>query len=282
MDEPFSALDVLTAETLRSEVYRLWSEKEAGLRSVLMITHTIEEAVFLGDRIILMDKNPGRVRQIIKNELKHPREYRTAAFQKLVEQIHDVIVGIHLPDVPPQDAKKPADPRAARKPTPLPAARPSEITGLVEILHDHNDSLDLFEFDAITQYQFGHTIAVTKAAELLGFVTTPGDEVLLTELGKKYLACDTNERKSTFRERCQRLATFQLVVDMLRRARPKPTARRDRARAPRLTFPNEPPEPLFQTILSWGRYGEIFGFEAATDELTLLEPATTPPASPPS
>ncbi len=260
MDEPFSALDVLTAESLRSEVYRLWAGKEAGLKSVLMITHTIEEAVYLGDRIILMDKNPGRVRTVLKNDLPHPREYRSPAFQRLMERIHDTIVGIHLPDVP-----RPA----WTKPTPLPRARTGEITGLIEILHDHGDRMDLFELDSITQYDFGHTIAVTKAAELLGLVETPGDEVRVTETGKRFLAADVNDRKLIVRERCERLATFRLLLDLLERRPDRRLPAFVVRESLAIALPSERPQQLFDTIVNWGRYAELFAYDSALDEVSL-------------
>src|SRR6185503_5735225 len=100
LDEPFSALDVLTAESLRSEVYGLWSRGDLGLKSMLLITHLIEEAVFLGDRIVIMAANPGSVRTIVTNRLPHPREYRSPEFQALVDEIHAAITQIHLPDEP--------------------------------------------------------------------------------------------------------------------------------------------------------------------------------------
>jgi NitT/TauT family transport system ATP-binding protein len=276
MDEPFSALDVLTAESLRSEVYRLWADKDAGLKSILMITHTIEEAVYMGDRIILMDKNPGRVRQVIVNDLPHPREYRSPAFLKLVERIHDIIVGIHLPDVPievsaPAVKGSPTDSKGVKKrPIPLPNVGRSEITGLLEIVHDHGDAMDLFELDAITTYDFGHTISVIKANELLGFVETPGEEVRVTEVGKKFLAADVNEKKAVFRERCERLTTFQVVAEMLRRRPDKRLPAEIVREQLAVTFPNEPPQPLFDTIVNWGRFGELFGYDATADELSVL------------
>src|SRR5580704_18794862 len=107
MDEPFSALDVFTAESLRSEVYRLWSEpKKAGeqgkgppqIKSVMFITHIIEEAVFLADRIVIMGTRPGHIRQIISNEIPHPRDYASPAFQEMVHRLHDIIVSEHLPE----------------------------------------------------------------------------------------------------------------------------------------------------------------------------------------
>src|SRR5262249_37155570 len=91
MDEPFSALDVLTAESLRSEVYGLWARGDLGLKSMLLITHLIEEAVFLGDRIVIMGTNPGTIRDVLVNDLPHPREYRSPAFVALVDQLHAAI-----------------------------------------------------------------------------------------------------------------------------------------------------------------------------------------------
>ena len=281
MDEPFSALDVLTAESLRSEVYRLWADKEAGLKSVLMITHLIEEAVYLGDRIVIMDKNPGRVRTIIKNDLPHPREYRAPAFLKLVEKIHDIIVGFHLPDSPTEtrrDTPAPGAP-ARTKPTPLPRVRTGEITGLLEIVHDHGDQMDLFEVDATTTYDFGHTISVVKAAELLGLVTTPGDEVKITDIGQKFLAADVHERKAVFRVCCSRLPTFRLVTDLLQRRPDKRLPAEVVREHLVIALPNERPKWLLETIVNWGRYGELLAYDAGLDELTLIEPSA-PAAAP--
>ncbi|MEZ0229529.1 MAG: nitrate/sulfonate/bicarbonate ABC transporter ATP-binding protein, partial [Planctomycetota bacterium] len=284
MDEPFSALDVLTAESLRSEVYRLWADKEAGLKSVLLITARIEEAVFLGDRIVVMDKNPGRVRTIIKNDLPHPREQRSPAFLKLVERIHDIIVGIHLPDAPAvfvEGRPTPAtvnDSRALRtRPMPLPRVRIGEMTGLIEIVHDHGDEMDLFELDAITTYDFGHTIAVVKAAELLGLVETPGDLVRITELGKGYLAGDVNDRKHIFRERCERLPTFRLVIDQLGKRPDKRLPAEIVRESLVVALPTERPQGLFETLVNWGRYAELFTYDSATDEIALAEPQPPPP-----
>src|SRR3984957_8689597 len=102
MDEPFSALDVFTAESLRSEVYRLWSggsKLPFSLKSVVMITHLIDEAVFLADRIVVMGARPGHIRTIIQNDVPHPREYQSPAFLRLVQRIHDVITKEQLPDI---------------------------------------------------------------------------------------------------------------------------------------------------------------------------------------
>jgi NitT/TauT family transport system ATP-binding protein len=291
MDEPFSALDVLTAESLRSEVYRLWADKEAPIKSVLLITARIDEAVYLGDRIVVMDKNPGRVRTIIKNDLPHPREHRSPAFLQCVERIHDVIVGIHLPDAVPVPGKPTpipgADSRAHTKPTPLPRVRTGEVTGLLEIVHDHGDAMDLFELDEITAYDFGHTITVVKAAELLGLVVTPGDAVQLTDLGKRFLAGDVNERKLIWKERCERLATFKLVIDQLEKRPDKRLPAEVVRESLAVALPTERPLWMFETLVNWGRYAELFAYDSTTDEIAFAAPRVESkadveaPASPP-
>src|ERR1017187_2329813 len=137
MDEPFSALDILTAELLRTEVYRLFTERTSGLSSVILITHLIEEAVFLGDRIVIMGADPGTVRREIANTVPHPREYRGDDFIRMVERIHDVITRVHLPEVEEPAALTLPGRRPTGPVAPLPAVPIGEIPGLLEILADH-------------------------------------------------------------------------------------------------------------------------------------------------
>ena len=180
MDEPFSALDVLTAETLRSEVYGLWTRGDLGLQSMLLITHLIEEAVFLGDRIVIMGTNPGAIREVIDNTLPHPREYRSPAFIALVDRIHAVITEIHLPDAPAPKHLQALRPHLE----PLPPAQVEQIVGLLEVVHDQGDSTQLFALASRLRIEFGLAIVVVKAAELLDLVETPRQEVHLTPLGQ--------------------------------------------------------------------------------------------------
>jgi len=266
MDEPFSALDVLTAEALRAEVNRIWSTGESGVKSILVITHTIEEAVFLGDRIVLMDKHPGRIRKILYNKLPHPRKYRSPEFQKLVDEIHDAIVGTLLPDAPAETPSSVAMKRA----TPLPKVRVGEITGVLENVREHGGEMDIFSLDGITAYDFGHTIAVTKAAELVGFVTTPGENVKLTDAGEKFLAADMKTRKTIFRASCQNLGIFKLVVDQLARRPDKQLPAEIVRESLVIALPNERTRTLFETLVNWGRYANLIAYDSASDTITLL------------
>ncbi|MGA7993092.1 MAG: nitrate/sulfonate/bicarbonate ABC transporter ATP-binding protein [Thermoanaerobaculia bacterium] len=270
MDEPFSALDVLTAELLRTEVYRLFTERLTGLSSVLLITHLIEEAVFLGDRIIVLGTNPGTVRREIVNTLPHPREYRHPEFLRIVERIHDIVTGVHLPE---EEEAVPATVPGRRTETPLiplPSVRMGEILGLVEILVDNGGSMNLFALDAITEYEFGRTLSVVKAAELLDLVDTPKNDVLLTDLGRRIAAAPLERKILLLKPQILSLGTFCLVVRELARDPDTPMpgeAIRDILAA---SLPTVSASELFDTIVNWGRAVQIFEYDATADQLGLF------------
>jgi NitT/TauT family transport system ATP-binding protein len=269
MDEPFSALDVLTAELLRTEVYRLFTERLTGLSSVLLITHLIEEAVFLGDRIIVLGANPGTIRREIRNTLPHPREYRHPEFLRVVELIHDIVTGVHLPEE--EAAPAPVSGRRTETPLiPLPSVRMGEILGLVEILVDNGGSMNIFAVDAITEYEFGRTLAVVKAAELLGLVDTPKNDVLLTDLGRRVAAAPIDQKILLLRPQILSLGTFVLLVRELARDPDTPMpgeAIRDVLAA---SLPTVSASELFDTTVNWGRAIQLFEYDANTDQLALF------------
>jgi NitT/TauT family transport system ATP-binding protein len=265
MDEPFSALDVLTAESLRSEVYRLWARGDLGLKSILLITHLIEEAVFLADRIVIFGTNPGYVHEVIPNQLPHPREYRSADFIGLVDRIHAVITQIHLPDKPPPEAPMPG-----RLPVePLPAAHVGEIVGLLEIVHDHGDRINIFQLASELRLEIGRVILAANAAELLGFVDTPKQDVVLTAIGSQFVAGGPNARKRIFHQQLWKVGVFSFLAERLRRAPdlrlPAEIVQEDLA----IQLPNDPPQRLFETLISWGRYGELLGYDPAGERVYL-------------
>lgn len=266
MDEPFSALDVLTAESLRAEVYRLWSDGATGLSSILMITHLIEEAVYLGDRILVMGANPGTIRQEVVNTLPHPREYRHPEFLRMVERLHDIVIGVHLPEEAPA-----ATGHVACGPVrPIPSVNVSQMLGLVEILADRGGEEDLYTIDGLTDYEFGRTIAVVKAAEMLGLVETPGDLVRLTDVGRHIVAAPAREKRLLLRRQLLTLGIFGELVRFLAAEpdRPKPGEEVRQFLAERL--PGQAIGGLFKTVVSWGRYGQLFQYDEPSDELGLF------------
>ena len=267
MDEPFSALDVLTAESLRSEVYGLWSHGDMGLKSMLLITHLIDEAVFLADRIVIMGSKPGSVREVVINQLPHPREYRDPAFIALVDDLHDVITEIHLPD------KRPAAPGPQRF-EPLPSAHVTEIVGLLEVVHDHGDRINVFELAGRLGLELGRTIVVINAAELLGLVDTPKQDALLNATGREFVGGDENTRKRIFHRQLQRIPTFAILIERLRSVPemrlPAEVVLEDLV----MHLPYEPMQELFDTLVAWGRYGELLGYDPDAEVVYLDRDST--------
>jgi NitT/TauT family transport system ATP-binding protein len=269
MDEPFSALDVFTAESLRSEVYRLFSRKPdaakprsgemQSLRSVVIITHQIDEAVFLADRIVVLAAKPGRIQQIIQNDVPHPREYQTPAFRRLVKRIHDCITAQQLPEPGPAPAVD-ANPGGLPIPEPLPAVNIGHVSGLMEIVRDHGGEMDVFGLDQLTDYDFGHTLAVVKAGEMLDLLDTPKNKVILTDIGQEYLDGDINVRKELFRTQLRKLGTFRFVIRLLEEAHDHRLQRDVVVEELAIRLTSEDIEKTFDTVVSWGRFAELFGY----------------------
>ncbi len=256
MDEPFSALDVLTAENLRSEVLHLWLDHTVDVKSVLFVSHDIREAVFLANRIVVLGTHPGTIRIILHNEIPHPRDPRSPAFQAMIDRIHDIITNAIIPDEAPLVTVHPV----SHPIEPLPHAAPGEIIGLLEILDDRGGRMDVFDLATEIGKDFGSTLNVVKAAELLDFVDTPKQEVLFTEGGRLFLGGDVNGRKRIFRSRMKSLRLFQLVMAMLRKNDDLSLHEDVVVEQLAILLPNEDPERLFATLLRWGRYGELFGY----------------------
>lgn len=262
MDEPFSALDVFTAENMRREVIALWRGKKAAFQSIVLITHNIEEAVFLADRIVVMGTHPGCIRET---------DPRSASFQRMVRGLHDVIVCAHLPETEraPSEAARPE----STTPQPLPRVGVSEIFGLLIVLAENGGEMDVFALDEITDCDFGHTLAVVKAAELLDFLETPQNQVVLTELGREVTAMNIGDRKRVFRERIRALPTSRFVQRILEKA-PRKTLPGDVVLEELvMRLPLADAEPLFETVVEWSRYAELFGYSDDRGEL-FLDPDT--------
>lgn len=280
LDEPFSALDVFTAESLRSEVYRLVTERKlaagagsaSGVKSVLIITHNIEEAVFLADRIVVMGSGPGHIRQIVSNSIQHPRDYQDPKFMALVQRLRDIIISEHLPEEP----AAPSAPTGTPIPKALPSANPSSIAGLMEILRDHGGRLDVFELDEMIDFDFGETLSVIKGGELLEFLETPKNMVVLTDRGNRFLDADINGRKIIFREQLLKLGTFQFLIQILKETNdgqlPADVVQEELA----IKLPTQNIEKLFHTVVTWGRFAEVIGHSPDTNTVFLDQPSEAP------
>jgi NitT/TauT family transport system ATP-binding protein len=262
MDEPFSQVDALTAESLRAEVIDIWAAADRNPSSVLMVSHDIREVAYMADRIVVMGANPGVVRTIVENHLPRPRDYRSPELVRLVDKLHEVITGSEMPDVA-APAAAPALPMIE----PIPDALPTEIIGLVEYLDARGGSDDLFHIVSDTTREFGQVITIVKAAEMLDLVDTPKRMVFLAADGKRFLQASPADRKAIWREQLLKLRLFGNLADVLDR-QPRHEVERDFVlEMLALSLPGENQERLFETMVTWGVFGELFEYDDAKEIL---------------
>ena len=229
-----------------------------------MVSHDIKEVVTMADRIIVLSTHPGRVRMVVQNRLRRPRDPRAAEFEQLVDYLHEIITGSEMPDVS-ADAQR-RDSAAVQG---LPAVSTSEIVGLLEYLDSRGGQDDLFEISANVHQEFGRVIAVTKAAEILGLVETPRQAVMLTPLGTQFVRAATEERKQIWRGQILTLRLFRDLHARLQQSPDEPIPADDVKETIILNLPYENYETMFDTLVRWARFGNLFAYDEDTEKITL-------------
>jgi NitT/TauT family transport system ATP-binding protein len=264
LDEAFSALDVLTAENLRQELIALWRSRDSGPSSVFMVTHNIEEAVEMATRIVVMFPSPGRIGLVLENPLPYPRDFKLPEFQRLVKVIHESITKMALPDLPPEIpvAGQPIS-RARTRMESIPLVPVAQILGLLSILNDSPELSNLYDISDEIGREFGDTIAIVKAAEMLEFIDTPKDEVRFTDLGRRFNAADGATRRKIFAEQVFKLRIFHIIIAQLKVAEEVDADRVLKDIASALPYDN--PERTFETMIAWGRYAGLMDHNPKTN-----------------
>ncbi|HEY3369157.1 MAG TPA: nitrate/sulfonate/bicarbonate ABC transporter ATP-binding protein [Symbiobacteriaceae bacterium] len=270
MDEPYSTLDPLTAENLRDELLDLWLEERIPLKCILMVTHGIEEAVYMADRIIVLSRNPARVAADIPVRLRHPRDRRSPEFDALVDQVYKTVTGAGL-----KQTQTPAQQRAVVERSgrykPLPNAAVNMLAGLLELVDDHGGREDLYTLGGDLLLEVDDLLPITEASELLALANVVEGDLVLTPTGKQFVEADTEERKALFHQRICQLPMFEMVGRVLRAKRNRTMNRQFFSDLLEEQFgPEEVPLQL-KTLISWGRYAEMFHYDANAEELYLDE-----------
>src|SRR5580693_9344739 len=196
MDEPFSALDVLTAENLRGELLDLWRARKIPTRGIFMVTHNIEEAVLLADRIIVLGRNPARIRADFRVPLEQPRDRKSAAFVLYVDYIYKVMTQPELELAPPTKGGH-KEKAAAQM---LPHSRPGGVGGLIELLNDRGGEEDMYHIAEDLLLEIDDLLPILDASTMLRFAEVNEGDVKITDLGRKYAEADIPTRKEIFRE----------------------------------------------------------------------------------
>jgi NitT/TauT family transport system ATP-binding protein len=269
LDEPFSALDVLTADTLREEIMKIFLGKKTKTRSMVVVTHNIQEAVMMADRILVMGSNPGRVRAEFENRMPYPRIPESAPFVELVNKIHGLITETYIPDTSysalgPQERR----PKAPLVET-LPDVQLLDVVGLVEAVAAEGGAIDVFVLAADIGKDFGHTLYIVKAAELLNLIETPKQQVVLTRNGQTFAKADVNVRKRMLHDAFSSLMIVQKTTELLKQSEIVRIPIEELQEKVGEWLPNENPESIVETLISWGRYSEYFGYNDNTKSIYL-------------
>lgn len=275
MDEPFSALDVLTAENLRSELLELWGSDSIPTRAVYIVTHNIEEAVLLADRIIVLGKNPGRIRTDFQVGLTQPRDRKSAAFVQIVDYVYKVLTqpdaaAQAAPGIETEAGATVALPRA--KYPMLPHARPGGISGMLEILADRGGHDDIYQLADHLSFEIDDLLPIVEAASMLGFLRVSEGDVEITPAGHQYVEADIAERKDRFAQ-----ATLERVtlVRQIRRALESKSNHTlpDEFFHDTLDehFTEQETVQQLETAINWGRYAGLFDYDASTRKFFIPE-----------
>jgi len=266
LDEPFSALDVLSAETLRGELLDLWTHGQIPTRAILMVTHNIEEAAFMADRILVMEKDPGRIIADLRVDLPHPRSRKAPRFLDIVDRVYAILAGQTQPEPVELGAalSEPGRPRT------LPDISLNKLASLLERLAEMPHSrADLFRLAEELQVSSDALLSLTDAAELLGFATVAQGDITLTPLGQAFAEASIQARKEIFSSRIRRLPLFTWLLEMLWAA-DRHQLQRDMVQAAlESKFHREEAERQLDIIVNWGRYAELLAYDDSTQTISL-------------
>ena len=275
MDEPFSALDVLTAESLRRELLELWIKHQIPTKSIFLVTHNIEEAVMLADRVVVLGTHPAKIRADFRISLPQPRDRKSAEFLIYVDYIYKVMTQPELDCGPVTNLP------VLRKPSLqiLPHATAGGMAGLLEFLNDRGGKEDLYHLAEELLMEVDDLFPIVDEAVLLGFAESNQGDVHITSAGKEFAEADIGERKKLFR---QAVLSHVTLIQQIRNA----LERKSNRAVPLELFRDILDEHLahddvqrqLDTALNWGRYAEIFTYDSETDRLLLNEPTNAAPS----
>mgnify|MGYP003732714235 CR=1 FL=1 len=268
MDEPFSALDVLSAESLRGELLELWTEGKIPTKAILMVSHNIEEAVFLADRIIVMDKEPGRIIAEHQIDLPHPRNRKSSQFQTHVDQVYAILAGQTRTESE-ELGSAPGEVGITRH---LPEIEISDLAGLLENLAEGEKSKhDIYLLEEELGIESNDLLKLTEAAELLGFASIAKGDIELTPLGQTFADASILARKEIFASRARRIPLMKWLLTMLHSAEDKRLKINVIQTALSLDFSPLEAEQQIEVLINWGRYGELFIYEDDSEMIKLEE-----------
>ncbi len=271
MDEPFSALDVLTADNLKGDLLDLWQAKKTNIKGIVLVTHNIEEAVLLADRVLIFGSNPGSIRSELKVDLVHPREEESPEFRRLVDEVYTLMTKNYAKE---KGARSAGQFKIIEMGYRLPQAGVSEMTGFLEALFENEkEEVDLPEIAEELHLDIDDLFPVMESLEILRFAMVADGDIELTAAGKCFYEADILERKKLFAEHLLRHVPLAWRIRHVLDERSGNRASESRFLGELEDhFSEEVAEEVLKVVIDWGRYAEIFAYDYNTGMLSLENP----------
>ncbi len=268
MDEPFSALDVLTAENLKSDLLELWKEKKTNTNGILLVTHNIEEAATLADRIVIFGNDPGYIRAELPVTLPQPRDPESPEFRALVDKIYTLMT-----TGPKEKAKRAQRERQIGLGYRLPDVEPSELSGLIETMTSFEERIDLPELADELMMNIDDLFPILETLEILGFAKVSAGDIQLSDLGKQFYEADLQERKQLFAQRLLEKVPLARYISRILDEKPGHRVSEERFLSKLEDYlSDKEAERVLRTMIDWGRYAELFAYDFNTGILSLENP----------
>jgi NitT/TauT family transport system ATP-binding protein len=270
MDEPFSALDVLTAETLRTDLLDLWVEGRMPIKSILMVTHNIEEAVLMCDRIVVLSSNPGRIAAEIEVKLHHPRNRLDPDFRQLVDKIYALMTKRPAP-VSGRDGAFPGLGFGMA----LPRVSTNTLAGMIEEIaaEPYLGRADLPALADTLQMEVDELFPVAETLQLLRFAELEEGDIKLTPAGQRFAEADVDVRKKLFGDHLMAYLPLAARIKVVLDERPTHTARGVRFLEELEDYMSEEyADRTLKSVVNWGRYGELFAYDETSETFSLENP----------
>jgi NitT/TauT family transport system ATP-binding protein len=266
MDEPFSALDVLTAENLRSDLMKLWLEKKIPTKAIILVTHGIEEAVFMADRAIILSTGPARIIQDMAIEIPRQRDRKSPAFLDLVDNIYNLLMHKDADIIPPGKTKE-------KELITIPPVPVGALSGFLELIADLNEKTDLYKLAARFGMDIKEFFPIVEVATLLGMAVVTNGDLETTPVGLQFAHASEYRRKELFKG--QLLANVPFLRQMLDIIESKTNKRMNIEffeETLRQHFSEAEAKKELAVFLSWGRYAGLFKYDRHKKEVYTLFP----------
>ena len=271
MDEPFSALDVLTAETLRSDLIDLWSEGRLPIKSILMVTHNIEEAVLMCDRILVLSSHPGRIASEIRVTLPHPRNRLDPVFRQLVDNIYALMTRRQTSKQPGKDGLFPGTGIGMV----LPRVSTNSLAGLIEEVaaEPYSGRADLPHLADSLQMEIDDLFPIAETLQLMRFAELEEGDIKLTGAGRRFADAETDARKKQFGDHLIAYVPLAARIKRVLDERPSHVANAARFREELEDYMSEDyAEKTLRSAINWGRYGEVYAYDEDNRSFSLENP----------